>query len=287
MTGPAPRPAPAAQFPDPPPYVVRDDVARSSLERRAAAALTRGDVGTAAVLFDRQATDDPGNVRPAVGLVLARWKRDGATRSIAALDRIGTENPREPWVTLERGLARVVVSAPDATTVLKSALRAARNRSGQFDVARIADDVLHPTVAPGYPPMLVRAVDSSRPAEHQLIVSMDVAVLAGDRLRASQLAEQARTSQSQPTTALLVAREVAAFTKDRPLQTLAALANIRDSAPAGPDRAMASLHHAMVEIWVRGPERARPELERIARDSSNGRWARQADALVAALSKRA
>lgn len=284
MTGPPPSAAPTASRVDAPPFVVRDRAAAKSLERSAAAALRAGQWATAASLFERMASDRPSDPMPAVGLVISRWHRMGATNAIRALDRIGDQHSDDPWVTLERGLARVMTSAPDTQAVLEQARSSAQLSRATLDVARHADDVLHPNIASGYPPLLVRAGDSTSPTVIADINRIVAAVRLDDRRTAARVASAVPRNTSS--TAAAVAAALGRFSKDRPLTTTSELAVIRDRSITGSDRAMASLHHAIVVIWVSGPTRALPELRQVAHQADSGRWGQQAVAIERALAAR-
>ncbi len=284
MTGPAPKPAPTTAQVDAPPFVIRDGTGSDALERRAAAALAQGSWAQAASLFERAASERPADPMPAVGLVIARWHRIGAASAIRSLDHIGSQHPEDAWVMLERGLARVMTSAPDATTVLERARTTAMLSPSTLDIARRADDVLHPGIAAGYPPLLVRESDGETADQRRQIRNIVSAVRVDDRHAAARYA--AVVPRNEVSTAVAVAAALGRFSKDRPLTTTSELAVIRDRAATGPDRAMAALHHAIVVIWVSGPTRAVPELHRIARQPDSGRWGAQAVAIERALAAR-
>lgn len=280
MTGSTP-PRVGADGPQaPPPLVLRDDEPESSELSAGARELAAGRPSRAANRFAAAAADDPDGVEPQVALALARWNRGGARVVERDLRQLAREYGGDAYIELHLGLVLVYAGDVDAgTPVLRSAMRHA-SAADAHDLARHADDLLHPDQIPGYPPLLVEAGDATTPTGAEAISRLRAAVASGDREASATVAAELARTHGERDPALQVAVALATYDKQDPGRTVSSLARIRAHGELAADVLLA---RAVVFVWQGDASRARPLLEQVAADRSAGDAARQARKLLSAL----
>lgn len=284
MTGSAPREAGGSAPKDPPPLVV-DESAGRRLEE-AGAALGEGKLGLAERRFTDLVAERPDDALPQVGLVLSRWRKLGPTAVERDMEQLRREYPGSAEVTVHLALVRIFSGDRQAAgELLRQALAEAQSADPpKLHLARRADDLLHPSFAPGYPPLLVGADDLSDSRARELARALTEAVGDDDRRRAGELAERASILASRPGLAetdrelLRVAAAVAGWDKDTPAAGTRALQLVaRES--TGDAGAAARLHRGLLLLWSGERRAGLVELEALGKDGDS-RWHRQAAAVA-------
>lgn len=286
MSGSEPRRVvdPAASA-DVPPLVLRDDARPKSAVSRGAKLLATGDWRAAGATFEQRAQTHPDDTMAAAGLAMSRWRIAGSATVIQELQSIAGQHPRDQWIRLQIGVSQMVAGQDEeAQATLAGVFRAASVDPASLDVARRADDLLHPTLAPGYPPLLVRAQDVGDPGSSRLVARLVEAVRRGDRRAAARLGRGASRDALARDPLAAIAVAVASFDKDRALRTVSELDRIdaRLDAQQHVTRSALLVHRALVLVWSGDPTAARQTLDRAITESTSpgaGRWHRQAVAL--------
>jgi hypothetical protein len=260
-----------------PPLVLRDQVADRAELEAATERLNRGD-SDALDWFAERAVAKPTDVDARIGLALASFRADRPQTTIDELDSIAAEFPDEASPRLHAGIVLLVL---DRAAEAAPHLRAARRLGWQHPtvsagIAGRADDLLHPSLPPGYPPLLIANADlpsHSRPAAN----TIRRAIVAGDRQKAAKLARRLSTSS---TNGLRIVAALAAWSKDDPEATVSALRAMRSAAPR--DGSLL-VHLGLVEIWSGQRAAGMASLNRAATHSGDPAWKRRAKLLLGGL----
>ena len=257
MTGASPEHRSATGVPVPP-IVLRDTVAGNRQLRAASDLLVAGRVTEARTRFTRIQSTGRGDVRRSalVGLILTDWndRGPGAVRSklVALADQPGMD--RDGYVTLHVGIVDLLLNR---TRLAKGELAEARSAAltaRSFDVARRSDDLLHPQLPTGYPPIVVDPGGLAGQAAVRARALRDL-VIAGDRHGARLQADSALTADGNP---LVRSMALAArFDKSAPSRDLPALAALGM-------RSDLRLQLALVELWSGRRAAAMVEMRRLA-----------------------
>jgi hypothetical protein len=251
MVGPRPK-APDTGFPDdPPPLAVPSGMEKTPLGR-SAALLATGDLGGARAGFTDIVAADPDGVAGQVGLVLSRWRSTGPESVERDLNQLTLEYPESALAALHLGLVQTLLNQDrEARVTLRNTIELGRTAQDatSLRMARLADDLLHPTAFGGVFPVLVQAddvADGDRPALRKLLA----AVTADDLAAAAKVAGTLDRSNDAMAR---VAATAARFDKDDPDATVARLEAIA-ALPATPRPAAdrARFLAALAELWGHG-----------------------------------
>ncbi len=251
ITGEAPKKRAEVASKKQPPLILHDDQSRhNEIVVKVARELAKGRADEALKLVAPVAAENPGDQEVQVALALSRWNSAGSEQVLGELQSIldsEDDDAIRAWISLHLGVAQVFAGQDtQARKTLMSALRAARKNSGSFDVARRADDLLHPGLAPGYPPLL-SSVDKSVAVrgdiESKAIRELLAAIEADDRRRAAGLAAKYRYLAGRRGD-LDAAIAIAHFNKDDPRATLGILE--REAKKANAD---VEAHRGVILLW--------------------------------------
>jgi cytochrome c-type biogenesis protein CcmH/NrfG len=207
--------------------------------------------------------------------------------TIDALSALAEQAPEAPLVRFQLGVAQLWAGhAGDAQETLV-ALRDSQPE-GLYKTA--ADDLLHPGMAPGYPPYFtsfepddggideLQAIAEQRPSDVEAQLQLGAALQAAGR-RDDAAAAYARALTLDPDNVeAQVARAVNGFSKDDPSGSFAILGPLARDNPRVP---AARFHLAVALLWLRDFERARAEFRQVEREAPGTRLARLAGALAA------
>lgn len=283
LTGPPPEPLAVGSADGVPPLVVRDETPANSYLARGAQLLADGRTRQAQQLFSDVVARRPGDVPAQVGLALSQWTTAGPERVSSMLDQLVRENPGDPYVQLHAGIVQVSLDDARARRSLETAQRLAllQPRGAAFDLARRADDLLHPHLAPGYPLLLVRAEDVATRAARRHVSALRAAVASGDRERSAALSRRIMAKPgAEPGVA--VAAAIAAYDKQRPQQAVDQLTRLAVRTGSR-QQGVVRVHLALVQLWGGDAAAGRLTLQEASRGSD--RWATQARTLLAALDR--
>lgn len=284
MTGPAPKPVGGEAEGDPPPLVLRQVPPASPDLRRAAAALGDGRLALAERRFTDVVAQRPDDVQAQLGLVLSRWRDLGPSAVERDLEQLRREYPGDPSVTMHLALARTLGGdAAAGQTLLATARREALEAEPPaLDLARRADDLGHPELAPGYPPLLVPASSLKAREARRLLDRIVGAVARDDRELAAEAAARSRAWEGDAADARLlgVAAAVAEWDKDAPRRGVRALERVAAAAPRPSDaRAAAELHRGLLLLWAADRRAGMRAIEDLASETGRTTWHRQARVL--------
>ncbi len=252
MTGPAPKSVNRGTTGQAPPLVLPSNVGADDPMRRAADDLSRGRVVRARRQFSRRAAENQNDPMPQVGIALTRWNGMGAAAVVRDLEQLKREYPESRWVALHLGLARLLAGNQVAAMNDFRSTRNEARAAGEYEIARRADDLLHPTLAPGYPVPLVEARDDAPATVTRAVAGMRSAMVADDRRAAATAAAAALKQASSSTSSvddvstLRALAAAAMWDKDEPEAQLARIAAVMR---ASPGRADIALQHAVILLW--------------------------------------
>jgi len=274
MTGPAPKPVGEGATKTAPPLVLEPAASADKPLAAAARSLAEGEHRSAERQFTSLVAERPDEPLPQTGLILSRWRTLGPRSVVRDLEQLAREYPESAGVQLHLGLARLLGQAPEA----EAAFAAARKQgweTGELTTARRADDLLHPRMAPGYPPLLVRADDLGTPQARRVLAQLVLALGADDRPAARRIAVSSESLRAQEPL-LAVAAAVASYDKDRPSVSVQALeAAARQSGARG----AADLHRGLALLWAGDRTRG----VRLLASVRGGHWGEQSAAIAARL----
>lgn len=259
---------------------LRTDPAAREL-RRAAGLYADGKHEEARAVFER--LDDP---QARVGESLARWPNG----SLAELEGLAEDRPRDPVVLLNLAIARVW--AGDDSGGL-AALRRVKQVAPDTLSAVRADDLLHPKIAPGLPtfvpsaPFPAELADLPAPKQFAALARRARSGRVDDLLRygiALQrlgrpvsaervFAAAARAAPNDPEAQTAAA--VGRFDKDDPSRAFSRLGPLTRRFPHA---ATVRFHLGLLLLWIGQPEPAKKQLrqaEQEGRGSTIGREARR------------
>jgi hypothetical protein len=216
----------------------------------------------------------PNAIEPQVGLALTAWPQ-GAGVVVAKLLALQKAHPDQPLVALQLGIVRLAIGErPAGFAALHAARSSARSMPGQEDVARRADDLLHPALAPGYPPLLAMGSRTGSPTAQQAIDRLARLVAAGRRTEAATYAKSLPADRDPGLTA---AAAIASYDKDHPAVTLRAL---QRAVRADPTYAWAHMELAFVQLWSGDRTGGLSSMHRARKLDPNGKVGAQAQAVL-------
>lgn len=252
QVGPRPKAADSGFPKEPPPLVLPTGTAKDSSLGRAAALLATGNLGGARAGFTDVVADEPDGVAGQVGLVLARWRSTGPQSVERDLAQLTREYPDSALASLHLGLVQTLLGEQRAArATLRDALQLGRDAGDptSLRMARLADDLLHPTAFKGAFPVLVQATEV-RAADQPSLRRLLAAVTADDAAAAAgEAAKLARSSDAMSRVAAIAAQ----FDKDDAAATTARLDAIATTAKApGPARDRARFLSALAGLWGGG-----------------------------------
>jgi tetratricopeptide (TPR) repeat protein len=207
-----------------------------------------------------------------------------------AIDELAAVVEREPDAALARFQLGVAQLWAGHSGDAEATLVALRDGGADDFYRSAADDLLHPEMAPGYPPYFtsfdpdeggieeLQAIAEQRPTDIEAQLQLGAALQgAGRRNDAAEAYARALTLAPESVEAQ-VARAMNAFDKDDPSGSTFAILGplVRDN----PDVAAARFHLGVALLWLRDVERARAELRQVERDAPGSRLARLATALA-------
>jgi tetratricopeptide (TPR) repeat protein len=240
--------------------------------------LVRGDGAAATAAFT--AARKLGEPAADAALVVASYNPKAPDAAISRLELLA---PSSPFARYELGVVQLWAGRlPQAT----AALKAVRDAAPESFYGVKADDLLHPTMQPGYP-LFVPADDPPDGAtQESLKAAADKApndakaqlqygsALQGAGLRQEALKVYAQALKADPTSIeAQVALVLAAFKKDDPAKAFGTVGPlVRDHAGDPSPR----FHLAMMLLWIGQPEKARAEFRQVASEAPGTRLARLA-----------
>ena len=264
----------------------------------------------ARVAWARQATgpDAP------LYLAAALSATDDRAAATAALDGVATPqadaarallayDPAAPQASVD-ALARLAAASPDdgligfayGAALLWSGQRAEAERvlRGVRDAApetfhgTAADDLLHPSAPPGYPPFITAgeipadavAAARTRPDDAQAQIDAGAALLAAGSRADAVDAFDAALAVDAGSVEARVGRIIATYAKDHPERSFGQMGPlVRDH----PDDPSPRLHLALMLLWIRDLDTARAELRQVATGDPDGRLGAVARQFLASL----
>lgn len=234
---------------DPPPLILRDnEVAHSTIDR-ANTALESRKFGVAQRLFEDELASSPGSSVAQVGALFSQWKKLGSQSVLRRLTSAQRAQPEDPYLMLSLGeLELFMGSGEEAALMLKKSRALAREAAASFDVARRADDLLHPRLAPGYPPIFIAPDSVNVPSQKLAVAEILKLVESDDRIRAGMRARDfIRTKEIAANPRVLSAMYVATFDKDNPRAAEDALQMLNGEYAKN---STVQLHLAFVQLWM-------------------------------------
>ncbi len=228
-----------------------------------------GKAAQAAAIFRRYSSPEA-----KLGLAFAQWT---GPVSLATVQEIATASPHDPAVLLNLGWADYQAGRnADAVTAWQET--AARWPDSPYAVDAL--DALHPTVAPGLPPIVVDpgAVPAKARSDLETGVRLwDLKHLVSARRK---LDAAARLAPRTPET--LVAAAVARFSPAQPLAPLPLLGPLTAKFAGN---SIVRLHLGVLLLWSRQVAKGKAQLREAAAEQPQSIYARQARLLLQALAK--
>jgi tetratricopeptide (TPR) repeat protein len=250
---------------------LRDDAQAKAL-RAAEQLLDDGDREAARARFEELAADDPGSVEAAVGAAVASWPNGTVER----LEELAAEHPSSGVVRLHLGLA--LLADGDQEAAIRQWQEALR-RDPDSPSALRAEDILHPSFAPGRPPFVAplgappgldglspekQLAELERRAEQGGVEEKLVYGIALQRVGRPVSAREAFAAAAAADPSSLPAKVAAAigrFEKDDPSQAFSRLGPLASSDEDGVVR----YHLGLALSWLGQVEEAKRQLG-LARD---------------------
>lgn len=282
---------PVAGMPDDPAARVRWAERRRAADpgpdadlRLAAAQQAAGDVTAARATL-------AGSADPSAQAALALLDYDGAdpAPALAELERLAAAHPDDPFVAFSRGEALIWAARREAG---QSVLRALRDAEPETFYGRAADDFLHPSTPPGYPPFVtaqpvpaasteqVVAAAKAHPEDVVAQIDAGAALLAAGRRLDAVDAFDAALAVDPSSVEARVGRIIATYAKDHPERSFGQMGPLVRDHPTDPSP---RLHLALMLIWIRDLDTARAELRQVAATDPGGRLGRVAQRFLDSL----
>lgn len=250
MNGPAPESVDAGLPKDPPPLALPSSLADDSDVAKAAVRLATGDLEGANTGFVTAVAEAPDDVVAQTGLILSRWRSTGPRSVERDLAQLTKEYPDEAFPALHLGLTRVLINEDTtARQALGDARRLGWEQSDEtgLRLARLADDMLHPTAFRGYLPVLVRAQEVRSPADRTLVTQLLDAIERDDRPAAAEIGAKLTASSDPMAQAAGIVGE---FSKDETAATADRLQELASGPGVPPPaRTRATLMAGMATMW--------------------------------------
>jgi hypothetical protein len=251
QVGPSPRPADEGLPSAPPPLVLPSDVPDDSALSRAAAELAAGQLTDARRGFTAIVAEDREGEPGQVGLVLSRWRSTGPVSVERDLQQLANEYPDSAYVALHLATVQLLLDDPRAAretlrTARELGLKAADPTS--LRMARLAEDLLHPSAFRGTMPVLVQLAEVT-PTQRAATRRLLAAVAAGDRRAVTRLAGPLERSDDPFARLAAVA---ARFDKGEPAPTVDALERLARTGETPALRDRARFLATLAELWGGG-----------------------------------
>jgi tetratricopeptide (TPR) repeat protein len=253
----------------------------------AGALLDAGRERDAVVRLDEAAAQlGPDDPRVQVGRALAAYREGNPQRADDLLAALAADRPDDPLPTFERGL--VLLFAGD-TARARDWLARARglDREGFYGVR--ADNVLHPGIAPGYPPWFAsRDLETgpiselqrrarAAPADPDEQLALAAALQADGKRREAREAASLAVAADPDDLDAQVAVAVLGFDKDRPAAAVGALGTILRGDRS---RVEPRLHLGLLLSWIGRRDQAREQFRLAAAADPDGRLGKLARELA-------
>ncbi|HEU4450318.1 MAG TPA: tetratricopeptide repeat protein [Gaiellaceae bacterium] len=266
--------------------LLRDDEQARAL-REAERLLDEGDREGARARFEELAAADPESVEAAVGAAVAAWPEGTVER----LDELVADHPASGVARLHLGFA--LLASGDAEGA-EEEWRQVERRDPDTPAALRAEDVLHPSFAPGRPPFVAplgapAGVAGLPPAEQLAELErraargvLDAQLLYGIALQRSGQPVSAseafaRAAAAHPgSTAAKVASALGRFDKDDPSQAFSRLGPLARADETGVVR----YHLGLALSWLGQVEEARRQLRLARAAAAGGFYGREAERLL-------
>jgi tetratricopeptide (TPR) repeat protein len=270
-----------AALPGQPPVVLADP-AKDPLGN-GAALLAKGDAAGAQRAFRAlQASGDP---RVAVALAVAQWSRNDLAGSIARIARLANARDATPFARYEHGVVLTWSGKlSEATRVLRPVAIAYPD---DFYGVK-ADDLLHPSIRPGYPPYVPSApppkgatlttlaeAATARPGDAMAELQLGSALGAPDvgQRRAALAAFRRALADAPSSIEARVAVAVGGFSKDDPSQAFGVVGPLVQANPTDP---VPRFHLGLMLLWIGQRQQAQAQFAQTARSAPTGRLGRLA-----------
>jgi tetratricopeptide (TPR) repeat protein len=244
----------------------------------------RQEAATALQRAGSLAPDDP---RVEAALITLSYDPTQPELAISELAALVDRAPDSSLARFQLGVAQLWAGhAGDAERTLV----AMREQADDDFYRAAADDLLHPEIAPGYPPFFtsfdpdegdiarLEAIAGERANDAKAQLQLGAALQAAGRRNDAAEAYARALTLAPASVEAQVARAMNAFDKDDPAGSTFAILGplVRDN----PDVASARFHLGVALLWLRDTERARAELRQVERDAPGSRLARLAKALA-------
>lgn len=208
---------------------------------------------------------------------LLAYDRDAPEPAIAALARLHDAEPDNGLIGFAYGAA-LLWSGQRARG--EDVLRAVRDAAPESFHGIAADNLVHPSAPPGYPPFVTAvpvpdrplaallAAARAAPADAQAQIDAGAALLAaGRRLDAADAFDAALQADPSALEAK-VGRIIATYGKDHPERSFGQMGPLVRDNPSDPSP---RLHLALMLLWIKDLDTARAELRQVANADPNGR----------------
>jgi tetratricopeptide (TPR) repeat protein len=240
--------------------------------------LVRGDAAAATAAFT--AARKLGEPAADTALVVAGYSSKAPDATISRLELLA---PTSPFARYELGVVQLWAGRlPQAT----AALKAVRDAAPESFYGVKADDLLHPTMQPGYP-LFVPADDPPAGAtEASLKAAADAApndakaqlqygsALQSAGRRREALGVYGQALKADPTSVeAQVALALAGFRKDDPAKAFGTVGPLVRDHKGDPSP---RFHLAMMLLWIGQPDKAQAEFRQVASEAAGTRLARLA-----------
>jgi tetratricopeptide (TPR) repeat protein len=241
--------------------------------------LVRGDGVAATAAFT--AAKKLGDPAADVALVVAGYSPKTPDATVSRLELLA---PSSPFARYELGVVQLWAGRLSQAT---AALKAVRDADPESFYGVRADDLLHPTMQPGYPLFVPADSPPAGATADSLKAAADAAPddakaqlqwgssLQSEGRRKEALAVYGQALKADPTSIeAQVALAVAAFSKDDPAKAFGTVGPlVRDHAGDPSPR----FHLGMMLLWIGQPDKAQAEFRQVASEAKGTRLARLAE----------
>lgn len=215
----------------------------------------------------RLSAQDP---RVAVARAIAGYRSSDRERTVAALERLPRSNPA---VAFELGLAQLWAGDPSAA---QATLQRVRQLDPYGYYGTNADNLLHLNEVQGYPLYFppassrrsvaeLEAAARRNPANASVWLSLAVKLERSDRLAAIRDARRAAALRPDAVPGQ-VAVIVLGFSKDRPMDAIAALGRLA-TAPATQSDPGVHFHLGLLYFWIKDGQDATAQFSQVEKDA--------------------